>query len=108
MELSDDEQHPVLSSPQQWAGAENRMVCCVVLSDEHISFQSNISTSKHNRFHVHFNPYCFQPSVCYSGKVWFWCFSFAPELVGYSVPRDLHLRAAYLICESRFFYSSGC
>ena len=29
-------------------------------------------------------------------------FSFAPELVGYSVPRDLHRRAAYSICESSF------
>ena len=27
-------------------------------------------------------------------------FSFAPELVGYSAPRDLHRRAAYSICES--------
>ena len=27
-------------------------------------------------------------------------FSFAPELVCYSVPRDLHRRAAYSICES--------
>ena len=32
-----------------------------------------------------------------------WCFSFAPELVGYSAPRDLHRRAAYSICESWFF-----
>ena len=31
-----------------------------------------------------------------------WCFSFAPELVVYSAPRDLHRRAAYLICESWF------
>ena len=29
-------------------------------------------------------------------------FSFAPELVGYSAPRDLHRRAAYSICESWF------
>ena len=29
-----------------------------------------------------------------------WCFSFAPELVSYSAPRDLHRRAAYSICES--------
>ena len=29
-----------------------------------------------------------------------WCFSFAPELVGYSAPRDLYRRAAYSICES--------
>ena len=29
-----------------------------------------------------------------------WCFSFAPELVGYSALRDLHRRAAYSICES--------
>ena len=29
-----------------------------------------------------------------------WCFSFAPELVSYSAPRDLHCRAAYSICES--------
>ena len=29
-------------------------------------------------------------------------FSFAPELVGYSAPRDLHRRAAYSICESLF------
>ena len=28
--------------------------------------------------------------------------SFAPELVGYSAPRDLHHRAAYSICESWF------
>ena len=26
-----------------------------------------------------------------------WCFYFAPELVGYSAPRDLHRRAAYSI-----------
>ena len=32
-----------------------------------------------------------------------WCFSFAPELVGYSAPRDLHRRVAYSICESWFF-----
>ena len=32
-----------------------------------------------------------------------WCFSFAPELVGYSAPRDLHRRAAYSVCESWFF-----
>ena len=32
-----------------------------------------------------------------------WCFSFAPELVSYSAPMDLHRRAAYLICESCFF-----
>ena len=31
-----------------------------------------------------------------------WCFSFAPELVGYSAPRDLHRRTAYSICESLF------
>ena len=31
-----------------------------------------------------------------------WCFSFAPELVGYSAPRDVHRRAAYSICESWF------
>ena len=31
------------------------------------------------------------------------CFSFAPELVGYSAPRDLHRRAAYSICESWVF-----
>ena len=31
-----------------------------------------------------------------------WCFSFAPELVSYSAPRDLHRRAAYWICESWF------
>ena len=31
-----------------------------------------------------------------------WCFSFAPELVCYSLPRDLHRRAAYSICESWF------
>ena len=31
-----------------------------------------------------------------------WCFSFAPELVGYSAPRDLHRRAAYSICDSWF------
>ena len=32
-----------------------------------------------------------------------WCFSFAPELVGYSARRDLHRRAAYLIYESWYF-----
>ena len=31
-----------------------------------------------------------------------WCFSFAPELVGFSAPRDLHRRAAYSNCESWF------
>ena len=31
-----------------------------------------------------------------------WCFSFAPELVGYSAPRDLHRRAAYSVRESWF------
>ena len=31
-----------------------------------------------------------------------WCFSFAPELVGYSAPRDLHRRAPYSVCESWF------
>ena len=31
-----------------------------------------------------------------------WCLSFAPELVGYSAPRDLHRRAAYSFCESWF------
>ena len=30
------------------------------------------------------------------------CFSFAPKLVGYSAPRDLHRRATYSICESWF------
>ena len=30
----------------------------------------------------------------------FFCCFFAPELVGYSAPRDLHRRAAYSICES--------
>ena len=29
-----------------------------------------------------------------------WCFSFAPEVEGYSVQRDFHLRAANSICES--------
>ena len=29
-------------------------------------------------------------------------FFFAPELVSYSAPRDLHRRAAYSICESWF------
>ena len=29
-------------------------------------------------------------------------FSFAPELVSYSAPSDLHRRAAYSICESWF------
>ena len=28
--------------------------------------------------------------------------AFAPELVGYSAPRDLHRRAAYSVCESWF------
>ena len=31
-----------------------------------------------------------------------WCFSFSPELVGYSAPRDLNCRAAYSVCESWF------
>ena len=34
-------------------------------------------------------------------------FSFAPELVGYLTPRDLHRRAAYSICESRFLIHKG-
>ena len=32
----------------------------------------------------------------------FFFFYFAPELVGYSAPRDLHRRAAYSIYESLF------
>ena len=32
-----------------------------------------------------------------------WCFSFAPKLVSYSAPRDLHRRAAYSICFIRMF-----
>ena len=36
-----------------------------------------------------------------------WCFSFAPELVGYSAPRDLRRRAAYSVCES-WFLITGC
>ena len=31
-----------------------------------------------------------------------WCFSFAPALVSYLAPRDLHRRVAYSICESSF------
>ena len=31
-------------------------------------------------------------------------FLFAPELVDYSAPRDLHRRAAYSICESWFLF----
>ena len=31
-----------------------------------------------------------------------WCFSFAPELVSYSAPRNLRRKAAYSICESWF------
>ena len=31
-----------------------------------------------------------------------WCFSFAPELVGYSAPGGLHRRAACSICEFCF------
>ena len=34
-------------------------------------------------------------------------FSFAPELVSYFAPRDLHRRAAYLICESSFLIHHG-
>ena len=36
-----------------------------------------------------------------------WCFSLAPELVGYSTPRDLHRRAACSICESSFLFHCG-
>ena len=36
-----------------------------------------------------------------------WCFSFDPELVGYSAPRDLHRRAAYSVCESWFLIHQG-
>ena len=36
-----------------------------------------------------------------------WCFSFAPELVSYLAPRDLHRRAAYSICESSFLIHHG-
>ena len=34
-------------------------------------------------------------------------FSFAPELVGYSAPRDLYRRAAYSNCESWFLIHQG-
>ena len=36
-----------------------------------------------------------------------WCFSFAPELVGYSAPRDLHHRAACSVCGSLFLVRRG-
>ena len=32
----------------------------------------------------------------------YWCFSFAPELLGYSAPWDLNRQAAYSIRESWF------
>ena len=34
-------------------------------------------------------------------------FSFAPELVSYWAPRDLHRRAAYSFCESSFLINHG-
>ena len=34
-------------------------------------------------------------------------FSFAPELVSFLAPRDLHRRAAYSICESSFLIHHG-
>ena len=34
-------------------------------------------------------------------------FSFAPELVSYWAPKDLHRRAAYSICESLFLIHNG-
>ena len=36
-----------------------------------------------------------------------WRFSFAPELVSYLVPRNLHRRTAYSICESSFLIYHG-
>ena len=36
-----------------------------------------------------------------------WCFSFAPELVSYLAPRDLHRRAANSICETSFLIHHG-
>ena len=36
-----------------------------------------------------------------------WCFSFAPELVSYLAPRDLHRRAACSICEPSFLIHHG-
>ena len=36
-----------------------------------------------------------------------WYFSFAPELVSYLAPRDLHRRAAYSIFESLFLIHHG-
>ena len=36
-----------------------------------------------------------------------WCFSFAPELVSYWAPRDLHRRAAYSTCESSVLINYG-
>ena len=36
-----------------------------------------------------------------------WWFSFAPELVSYLAPRDLHRRAAYSFCESSFLILHG-
>ena len=35
------------------------------------------------------------------------CFSFAPELVSYWAPSDLHRRTAYSICESSFLIHHG-
>ena len=36
-----------------------------------------------------------------------WWFSFAPELVSYWAPRDLHRRAAYSFYESSFLIHHG-
>ena len=92
-----------------------RLSCCVSTSTYFSNIFSNIKFigAKHFVYVTHlFLSSVWRHVILYfahaagaclvSYKYILWCFSFAPELVGYSAPGDLHRRAAYSICESWF------
>ena len=57
--------------------------------------------------YVYFDTYRSFFSVACPNRVQLVLFYFAPELVSYWAPRDLHRRAAYSICESSFLIHHG-
>ena len=69
-------------------------------------FYFRLSPRTYFSLHKHRNDRCIELRIdiiwVYGPPGSNWCFSFAPELVGYSAPRDLHRRAAYSVCESWF------
>ena len=69
----------------------------MMMNQKHLLHESNTHESKMNQKHL---PELLVCCLAHRGPTG--VFFFAPELVGYSAPRDLHRRAAYSICESWF------